>query len=66
MEERLELFARQTEKRLGELEWGLPAVKEETKTGLQEMGERMEALEERLSALEERVAAMEEDGAGAS
>lgn len=63
MEERLELFARQTEKRLGELEKDLPAAEEKTGTGLREV---RQTLEERLSALEKRVTAMEEDGAGAS
>lgn len=52
MEEQLEFSARQTEKRLGELEGKTSATMEEERTGLQELTERLEELEKRVAALE--------------
>lgn len=52
MEEQLEFFARQMEKRLGELEGKTSATMDEERTGLQGLMERLEALEERVTALE--------------
>ena len=64
MEEQFELFARQVERRLGEVEKAFPAAVEETQTGFQEVREELSALAERASAVEERVRELEDGGAG--